>query len=216
MTRLNVNDARCEALFASGLQPSDEPTAAALAELVSAAVRRYGVRGCADRMAQEFGDHPEAAAERMRWIRRLVAEVSVPPPARLRQLGEWRSGRCCPEAEAPAADDLRPAACHGILSAEPDARQDLRDRCLQGQPALLDELHDHRGRPDLGDGPDLEQRVSRGLHSGAGVQHPVSGQALAPVGPDPERGAGDAFIRGKLTEALCPVRGHIGGHDPER
>jgi hypothetical protein len=115
MTRLNVNDARCEALFASGLQPSDEPTAAALAELVSAAVRRYGVRGCAGRMAQEFGDHPEAAAERMRWIRRLVAEVSVPPPARLRRLGEWRSARCCPDAknnaaESPAAHDLRPAA----------------------------------------------------------------------------------------------------------
>ena len=45
MNRLNVNDARCEALFVSGLQPSDEPTAAALAELVSAAVGRFGVRG---------------------------------------------------------------------------------------------------------------------------------------------------------------------------
>jgi hypothetical protein len=88
MTRLNMNEARCEALFVSVLQPSDEPTAAALAELVSAEVRRFGVRGCAGRMAQEFGDHPEAAAERMRWIRRLVAEMSVPP----------------------AADDLRPAA----------------------------------------------------------------------------------------------------------
>jgi hypothetical protein len=115
MTRLNMNEARCEALFVSVLQPSDEPTAAALAELVSAAVRRFGVRGCAGRMAQEFGDHPEAAAERMRWIRRLVAEVSVPPPPRLQRLGEWRSARCCPDAknnaaEAPAADDLRPAA----------------------------------------------------------------------------------------------------------
>jgi hypothetical protein len=115
MTRLNVNDARCEALFVSGLQPSDEPTAAALAELVGAAVRRFGVRGCAGRMAQEFGDDPEAAAERMRWIRRLVAEVSLPPPARLGRLSERRSARCCPDAknnaaEAPAADDLRPAA----------------------------------------------------------------------------------------------------------
>ena len=120
MTRLNINEARCEALFVSVLQPSDEPTAAALGELVSAEVRRFGVRGCAGRMAQEFGDHPEAAAERMRWIRRLVAEVSVPPPARLQRLGEWRSARCCPDAknnapknkaaEAPAADGLRSAA----------------------------------------------------------------------------------------------------------
>ena len=110
MTRLNMNEARCEALFVSVLQPSDEPTAAALAELVSAAVRRFGVRGCAGRMAEEFGDHPEAAAERMRWIRRLVAEVSVPPPPRLQRLGEWRPARCCLDAELRAADDLRPAA----------------------------------------------------------------------------------------------------------
>jgi hypothetical protein len=26
-------------------------------------------------MAQEFGDHPEAAAERMRWIREFIAET---------------------------------------------------------------------------------------------------------------------------------------------
>jgi hypothetical protein len=77
MTRLNVNDARCEALFVSGLQRSDAPDAAAAAELIRAAVRHYGVRGCAGRMAQEFGDHPEAAAARMRWIRQTVAEVSA-------------------------------------------------------------------------------------------------------------------------------------------
>jgi len=74
MTRLNVDDARCEALFVSGLQRSDAPDAAALAELIRAAVRGYGVRGCAGRMAQEFGDHPEAAAERMRWVRQLIAQ----------------------------------------------------------------------------------------------------------------------------------------------
>ena len=75
MTRLNVNDARCEALFASGLQRSDSPTAEALAEVISRTVRQYGVRGCACRMAQEFGDHPEAAIERMRWVRQLLVEA---------------------------------------------------------------------------------------------------------------------------------------------
>jgi hypothetical protein len=74
MTRLNVNDARCEALFASGLQPSDDPTAAEVAEVISRTVRQFGIRGCAGRMAQEFGDHPEAAADRMRWARLLVGE----------------------------------------------------------------------------------------------------------------------------------------------
>jgi hypothetical protein len=75
MTSLNVNDARCAALFASGLQRSDAPSCEAVAEAVSRAIRQFGVRGCAGRMAQEFGDHPEAAMDRMRWIRQLVRET---------------------------------------------------------------------------------------------------------------------------------------------
>jgi hypothetical protein len=73
MTRLKVNDARCVALFASGLQRSDAPTSEAAAEVISRTVRQLGIHGCASRMAQEFGDHPEAARDRMRWIRQLVA-----------------------------------------------------------------------------------------------------------------------------------------------
>jgi hypothetical protein len=76
MTRLNVDNARCEALFASGLQRSDAPTPQALAEVIKHTVRQFGTAGCASRMAQEFGDQPEAAASRMRWIRQLVSEVS--------------------------------------------------------------------------------------------------------------------------------------------
>jgi len=79
MTRLNVNDARCEALFASGLQRSGAPTAETAATAIRSAVRQFGARGCASRMAQEFGDHPEAAAERMRWIRQFIAETSSRP-----------------------------------------------------------------------------------------------------------------------------------------
>ncbi len=75
MTRLNVNDARCEALFASGLQRSDAPTPEALAAMISHTVRRFGIAGCVSRMAEEFGDHPEAAASRMRWIRQLISEI---------------------------------------------------------------------------------------------------------------------------------------------
>jgi len=43
-------------------------------------MRRFGIGGCASRMAQEFSDHPDAAAERMRWIRQIAAEVPVRPP----------------------------------------------------------------------------------------------------------------------------------------
>jgi hypothetical protein len=82
MTRLNVDDARCEALFASGLQPSDALTAARVAEAISGAVRRFGTRGCAVRMAQEFGDHPQTAAERMRWARQLAVTTTARPRAR--------------------------------------------------------------------------------------------------------------------------------------
>ena len=77
MTGLNVTDARCAALFASKLQQSDGPTGSAVAEAVLRSVRRFGVRGCEGRMAQEFGDHPEAAMDRMRWVRELVREMPV-------------------------------------------------------------------------------------------------------------------------------------------
>ena len=66
--------ARCKALFASGLQPSDAPGpgTVAMAMAIRATVQRFGIGGCVSQMAQEFGDHPEAAAERMRWVRSLL------------------------------------------------------------------------------------------------------------------------------------------------
>jgi hypothetical protein len=79
MTGLNVNGARCAALFVSGLQRSDAPTGEAVADMISSAVRQFGVRGCAGRMAQEFGDHPDAARDRMQWIRQLVGEAAARP-----------------------------------------------------------------------------------------------------------------------------------------
>ena len=75
--RLDVSEAWREALFASALQPSDAPTAEAVAEAIDSTVRQFGIGGCVGRMAQEFGDHPEAAVERMRWVCRLVAETPV-------------------------------------------------------------------------------------------------------------------------------------------
>ena len=58
MTRLNVDDARREALFASGLQRSDARTAASVAEAISGAVCRFGTRGCPVRMARELATIP--------------------------------------------------------------------------------------------------------------------------------------------------------------
>jgi hypothetical protein len=45
-------------------------------------VREFGSRGCAARMAQEFGDHPEVAVTRMRWTLLVVDETFAPPGSR--------------------------------------------------------------------------------------------------------------------------------------
>jgi hypothetical protein len=81
MSRLNINDVRSEALFASTLQRSDGCTAAQVRGAITAAIRQFGSRGCAARMAQEFGDHPGTAVARMRWARDRVAEVFEAPTA---------------------------------------------------------------------------------------------------------------------------------------
>jgi len=78
ITPLNVGDTRRAALFASALQPSDTPTADMAAEAVTCALQQFGIGGCVGRMAQEFGDHPDAAAERMRWVRQLAARARRP------------------------------------------------------------------------------------------------------------------------------------------
>ena len=75
--QLDVSRAWREALFASALQPSDAPTPEAVTQAIGSTVRRFGIGGCAGRVAQEFGDHPEAAVERMRWACRLAAETWV-------------------------------------------------------------------------------------------------------------------------------------------
>jgi hypothetical protein len=69
-----------EALFVAMLQRSDRPSPGQVRKAVAAAVRAYGGQGCAELVAQEFGDHPETAVERMRWARAVADEVFTPPP----------------------------------------------------------------------------------------------------------------------------------------
>jgi hypothetical protein len=69
------DDAQYQALFASALQPSGAGGAGVVAEAIRVTVQRLGTGGCAGWMAQEFGDHPEAAAERMRWARSLLSSA---------------------------------------------------------------------------------------------------------------------------------------------
>jgi hypothetical protein len=79
VSELSGNGARCGALFASALQPADAPDAETITGAIEGAIRRFGLGGCASRMAQEFGDHPEVAARRMRWVRQLTAQPADRP-----------------------------------------------------------------------------------------------------------------------------------------
>jgi hypothetical protein len=64
---------RADALFASALQRTDRPSPRQVRQAIAVAVARYGDSGCAARVAQAFGEHPETAVTRMRWARTLVA-----------------------------------------------------------------------------------------------------------------------------------------------
>jgi hypothetical protein len=81
---LSISTVRADALFASALQRSDEPSAAQVDRAIAAPVRAFGTRGCGARVAQAYGDHPETAVVRMRWARAMVTgafEGASPQPA---------------------------------------------------------------------------------------------------------------------------------------
>jgi hypothetical protein len=74
---------RAEALFVSSVQASDLPTVDDVRRAVAASLREYRIRGCAARVAGEFGDHPETAVRRMRWALDVVRDA-YPVPAAVR------------------------------------------------------------------------------------------------------------------------------------
>ena len=80
---LSIDTARADALFASVLQISDEPSAVQVRRAIEAATSTLGDLGCAARVAQEFGEHPEIAVTRMRWARAEVAGVFGRPESDL-------------------------------------------------------------------------------------------------------------------------------------
>ncbi len=76
MTMPIAADVQCEALFASALQSTDTVTAEVATAEIRSTIQRLGPNGCDSRMAQEFGDHPEEARDRMRWARQLTSQLS--------------------------------------------------------------------------------------------------------------------------------------------
>jgi hypothetical protein len=72
-----VQDLAAEALFASDMQPSECPSEQVIASTITAMILCHGSDGCADEVAAEFGDHPEAAARRMSWARSELACIAA-------------------------------------------------------------------------------------------------------------------------------------------
>ena len=64
-----------DALFVSALQRCEQPSERQIRHAVAEVVRTFGPGGCAERVAQEFGDHPDSAVSRMRWARTRAAKV---------------------------------------------------------------------------------------------------------------------------------------------
>jgi hypothetical protein len=87
MQHPSIGAVGADALFASALQRSDEPSARQVRQAIAAAIRTYGDRGCAARVAQEYGDHPDVAAARMRWAQATASEAfgGAAPKARARR-----------------------------------------------------------------------------------------------------------------------------------
>ena len=74
---------RAEALFTSPLQPSERPDPAQIRAAIRASVRaHHGIRGCVRELATEYGDHPDRAADRMRWALAQAAALESAASAR--------------------------------------------------------------------------------------------------------------------------------------
>ena len=75
MQHPDISALRADALFVSALQRSDDPSTGQVRNAIAAAFHEFGGQGCAEQVAQEFGDHPETAVVRMRWARALAGEA---------------------------------------------------------------------------------------------------------------------------------------------
>ena len=91
----SIQTLHTHALFASPLQRSDDLSRSKIRQAIAAALDGFGATGCAGRVAQEFGDHPETAAMRMCWVRATVAALdgqSVPSIRRIAAVDSSASG----------------------------------------------------------------------------------------------------------------------------
>jgi hypothetical protein len=118
---LSISGLQADALFASRMQRCDEPSAGQVRQAIATAIREFGYSGCAARVAQEFGDHPETAVIRMRWARAMAGAAfadSAPEPG--------------PRSEAGRLLVVRPRLPSGQVTGSPGAGRRGRAGSLAG------------------------------------------------------------------------------------
>jgi hypothetical protein len=140
---LSTSAARADALFVSALQRSEQPSARQVRLAIAVTLRQFGARGCAERVAQEFGDHPDLAATRMRWgaagCRRGIRPTAdlARRPADCRCPDQSESGTRLTQ---PPAGGTRSSCRHWLIWPH------HRDRDLQGQAQIT---HSRAAQPPL-------------------------------------------------------------------
>ena len=113
---LTISTARADALFASSLQRSDEPTPAQVHQAVAAALAAFGLQGCAARVAQAYGEHPETAVPRMRWARATLTRAPVTHAPATRRSGSVPVSSARMPDSVPAGSACVPAPRQAHLS----------------------------------------------------------------------------------------------------
>ena len=121
MAYLSIGAVWADAVFVSGLQRRDELSAGQVRQAAGAAIWAFGCSGCAGRVAQEFGDHPETAVTRMCWARAVAREAFGDPAL-----------EAGPGAAARAWLIIRPPTPAGQTSGSPRAGQRQPTRSAAG------------------------------------------------------------------------------------
>ena len=119
MLESGLRSARAEALFASTLQRSDDPTPTQIRAAISTTIRNDGLKACAASVAQEYGEHPIEAVARMSWV---LAELRMAYPETV-----W-----CPPVSLPAyrTQDLALKASTPYPAPRPSALDDEMNRLV--------------------------------------------------------------------------------------
>ncbi len=76
---LETDSARCAALFVSVQQRDVLIGGDGVREAIKLAISEFGVSGCTERVAEEFGDHPDTAVARMRRVRAVIEQTFTRP-----------------------------------------------------------------------------------------------------------------------------------------